>query len=150
MPLKTDRTLCTAKEAAEIFGCTAGRIRQLKIAGELWSHLLDGHLLVFDLDEIRSKAQKPVARGRPRRNAVDNTRYKWVSVAEACDLAGCSGGWRRHLLREGKLPSSIRLDGWTWMIDRQDAINLRSTLSARSIGSRESKPAQPRKRRKTS
>ena len=73
---------------------------------------------------------------------------RWVSVIEACDLAGCSEGWMRHLLREGKLPG-IQFNGWTWMIDRKEAIALRSTLSARSIGSRGSRPAQPRKRHKT-
>jgi len=73
---------------------------------------------------------------------------RWVSVIEACDLAGCSEGWIRHLLREGKLPG-IQFNGWTWMIDRKEAIALRSTLSARSIGSRETRPAQPRKRHKT-
>ena len=74
MSLKTDRTLCTAKEAAKIFGCTAGRIRQLKIAGEVWSHLIGGHLLVFDLDEIKSKGKQPVARGRPRGSAPKSKR----------------------------------------------------------------------------
>jgi len=73
---------------------------------------------------------------------------KYVSVAEACDLAGCTDGWIRHLLREGKL-SGIQFNGWTWMIDRKEAIALLSTLSARSIGSRETRPAQPRKRHKT-
>jgi len=74
MSLKTDRTLCTAKEAAEIFGCTAGRIRQLKIAGEVWSHLIGGHLLVFDLDEIKSKGKQPVSRGRPRGSMLKRKR----------------------------------------------------------------------------
>lgn len=73
---------------------------------------------------------------------------KYVSVAEACDLAGCTDGWIRHLLREGKL-SGIQFNGWTWMIDRKEAVALRSTLSARSIGSRDTRPARPRKRHKT-
>ena len=79
---------------------------------------------------------------------MDTHDNKYVSVAEACDLAGRTDGWIRHLLREGKL-SGIQFNGWTWMIDRKEAIALRSTLSARSIGSRDSRPAQPRKRHKT-
>ena len=73
---------------------------------------------------------------------------KYVSVAEACRLAGCTDGWIRVLLREGKL-GGFQLNGWTWLIERRDAIALRATLSARSNGKREPKPAQPRKRNKT-
>ena len=74
MTLKTTRTLCSTKEAAEIYGCTMGRIRQLARAGELWSQHVTARALVLDLAEITAKAQKPVTTGRPRRNAIGNTR----------------------------------------------------------------------------
>ena len=74
---------------------------------------------------------------------------KWVSVAEACEIAGCTEGWIRYLLREGKL-AGIQFNGWTWMIERKGAVALRCTLSARSIGNRESVPARSGKRNKKS
>ena len=45
---------------------------------------------------------------------------KWVSVAEACDLAGCTDGWIRHLLRAGRL-GGFQVNEWTWMVDRSEA-----------------------------
>ena len=69
MSLKTDRTLCTAKEAAKIFGCTVGRIGQLAHAGEIWSFRMTSRFAVLDLDEITKKAKEPVTRGRPRSGA---------------------------------------------------------------------------------
>jgi len=66
MPLKTDRRLCSTREAADIFGCTMGRIRQLARAGELWSDLLHDRALVYDLDEVRKKAKIKPQTGRPR------------------------------------------------------------------------------------
>lgn len=56
---------------------------------------------------------------------------KWVTVAEAVDLAGCTDGWIRHLLREGKL-AGFQLNEWTWMVDRAGAVALRQHLSSRS------------------
>lgn len=56
---------------------------------------------------------------------------KWVTVAEAVDLAGCTDGWIRHLLREGKL-AGFQLNEWTWMVDRAGAVALRHLLSSRS------------------
>ena len=67
MTLRTTRTLCSTKEAAVIYGCTMGRIRQLARAGEIWSQHLTERALVLDLEEIKAKAKKPIARGRPRK-----------------------------------------------------------------------------------
>jgi hypothetical protein len=74
---------------------------------------------------------------------------KWVSVSEACDLAGCTDGWIRHLLREGKL-SGFQVNEWTWMVDRAEAVALRKNLSSRSNAAKDkpSKPA-PKRRRKS-
>ena len=74
MTLKTDKTLCSTKEAAEILGCTVSRIRQMARAGELWSQNISQRAAVLDLAEIKAKALKPVTRGRPRRNAIGDTR----------------------------------------------------------------------------
>ena len=52
-----------------IYGCTMGRIRQLARAGEIWSQHLTERALVLDLEEIKAKAKKPIARGRPRKQA---------------------------------------------------------------------------------
>jgi len=56
------RTLCTCREAAEILGCTMGRIRQLcrpQTDGQpaLWSTKLTDRALVLDLDEVKNLAK---------------------------------------------------------------------------------------------
>ena len=68
MPLKTTKTLCSTKEAAKIFGCTMGRIRQMARAKVIWSQHLTERALVLDLEEIKTKAKKPAPTGRPRKN----------------------------------------------------------------------------------
>jgi len=69
MSLKTTRTLCSTREAAKIYGCTMGRIRQMARAGHIWSQHLTERALVLDLEEIKTKAKKPAATGRPRKHA---------------------------------------------------------------------------------
>ena len=69
MTLKTTRTLCSTKEAAKIYGCTVGRIRQMARAGQIWSQNISERAAVLDLEEIKAKAKKPIARGRPRKHA---------------------------------------------------------------------------------
>ena len=73
---------------------------------------------------------------------------KWVSVSEACKLAGCTDGWIRHLLREGKL-GGFQVNEWTWMVDRAEAVALRKNLSSRSNAAKDkpSKPATKRRRK---
>lgn len=73
---------------------------------------------------------------------------KWVSVSEACELAGCTDGWIRHLLREGKL-GGFQVNEWTWMVDRAEAVALRKNLSSRSNAAKDkpSKPATKRRRK---
>ena len=57
------RTLCTCREAAEILGCTMGRIRQLcrepEGGGEpqLWSSKLGARALVLDLEQVKRLAK---------------------------------------------------------------------------------------------
>lgn len=73
---------------------------------------------------------------------------KWVSVAEACEIAGCTDGWIRHLLRSGKLDGH-QVNQWMWLVDKKAAERLRSTLSSRSHAGRERRAssATPRRRK---
>ena len=75
---------------------------------------------------------------------------KWVSVSEACELAGCTDGWIRHLLREGKL-DGFQVNDWTWMVSRAQAVALRGSLTSRSNAAKDkpSKPSQKRRPRKS-
>lgn len=71
---------------------------------------------------------------------------KLVSVSEACDIAGCTDGWIRHLLREGRL-GGFQVNGWTWMVNRCDAVALRESLSSRSNAAKQAKPSKPSPKR---
>lgn len=50
------RTLISCREAAEILGCTMGRIRQLARNSQIWSRRLGARSLVFDRDEVKRLA----------------------------------------------------------------------------------------------
>ena len=71
----------------------------------------------------------------------------WLTVEEAVALIGCTDGWVRHLLREGKL------EGWragerAWLVSRESAIKARRNLTTRSIAKKGDKPSRPTRRRK--
>jgi excisionase family DNA binding protein len=79
--------------------------------------------------------------------AVASPDREWITVAEAAALAGCTQGWVRLLLGDG------RLAGWkagarAWLIRRSDAEALKGTLTVRSVGRRDA-PKKPAKRKKT-
>jgi len=79
--------------------------------------------------------------------AVASPDREWITVAEAAALAGCTEGWLRLLLGDG------RLAGWkagarAWLIRRTDAEALKGTLTSRSVGRRDA-PKKPAKRKKT-
>jgi hypothetical protein len=65
---KPGREYISTREAADVFGCTMGRIRQLALAGELWSGLVHGRALVYDKAEVEEKAKRLPSTGRPRKN----------------------------------------------------------------------------------
>lgn len=50
------RTLISCREAAEILGCTMGRIRQMARKSQLWSSRLGARSLVLDRDEVKRLA----------------------------------------------------------------------------------------------
>jgi hypothetical protein len=58
-----NRTLCSCREAAEILGCTMGRVRQLcrkqpdGSAPVLWSKKLGPRALVLDEDQVKKFAK---------------------------------------------------------------------------------------------
>lgn len=64
---KPGRIYITTREAADIFGCSMGRIRQLALAGELWCDHVHGRALVYDKAEVERKAKIIPATGRPRK-----------------------------------------------------------------------------------
>jgi hypothetical protein len=69
MPFKPDpkKTYISTREAADLFGCTMGRIRQLALAGDLWCGHLHDRALVYDMDEVKRKAKEKPTTGRPRK-----------------------------------------------------------------------------------
>lgn len=89
---------------------------------------------------------------------------EWLSVAKAAEVAGCSEQYIRrdlleHLVRdEGGPPSGRtsggRLEGWlvngrAWLVSRQSALALRSSLTSRAGLHRRAKiRASPRKCRR--
>lgn len=72
----------------------------------------------------------------------------WLTVEEAVALIGCTDGWVRHLLREG------RLEGWragerAWLVRRESAIEARRNLTTRSNAKKTERSPKPRRRRKS-
>jgi excisionase family DNA binding protein len=70
----------------------------------------------------------------------------WLTVSEAAKQAGCTVGWVRLLLGDG------RLKGWkagerAWLIHKTDVETLKKSLTTRSVGRRETKPVSPKKRK---
>lgn len=63
---KPGRVYISTREAADIFGCSMGRIRQLALAGELWCDHLHDRALVYDKAEVETKAKQIPPTGRPR------------------------------------------------------------------------------------
>lgn len=54
-PTKRRRVL--TREAAEIYGCTMGRLRQMANAGTVWSEKVGPRALAFDADELKRLAK---------------------------------------------------------------------------------------------
>jgi excisionase family DNA binding protein len=73
---------------------------------------------------------------------------KWLTVEEAVALIGCTDGWVRHLLREGKL-IGWRAGERAWLVRRDSAVEARGNLTSRSNAKKGERAAKPRRRRKT-
>lgn len=60
--------LVSVSEAAEILGCTEGRIHQLLRAGTLPGKKLNERAWAINRADIESLAETPQTRGRPRKH----------------------------------------------------------------------------------
>jgi excisionase family DNA binding protein len=81
--------------------------------------------------------------------AVASPDKEWITVAEAVKLCGCTEGYIRRLL----VAEDSRLTGWkagerAWLVKRADVVALKASLSTRSVGRRDEKPAAPKPSRK--
>lgn len=79
---------------------------------------------------------------------IDSGEY--LTVAEAVEVMGCTEGWIRHLLGEGKLPGARRIGLRVWLIPTAAAKAARDGLSTRSVGKKHlaKRPASARKKAK--
>lgn len=59
---------------------------------------------------------------------------EYLTVAEAVEVMGCSEGWVRTLLGEGKLPGARRIGQRVWLIPTAAAREARDGLTTRSAG----------------
>lgn len=77
---------------------------------------------------------------------IDSGEY--LTVAEAVEVMGCTEGWIRHLLGEGKLPGARRIGLRVWLIPTAAAKAARDGLSTRSVGKKHlaKRPAAKRKK----
>ena len=56
--IKTNRRLCSTREAAQALGVTMGRVRQMLLAGTIWSAKISDKATVCDADEIERIAKQ--------------------------------------------------------------------------------------------
>lgn len=75
---------------------------------------------------------------------------EYLTVAEAVEVMGCSEGWVRTLLGEGKLPGARRIGQRVWVIPASSAKAARDGLTSRSVGKKHlaKRPADKRKKPK--
>jgi excisionase family DNA binding protein len=75
---------------------------------------------------------------------------EYLTVTEAVELMGCTDGWVRILLREGKLPGARRIGQRVWLIPTSAAKEARDALTTRSVGKKHlaKRPAAKRKKAK--
>jgi hypothetical protein len=73
---------------------------------------------------------------------------KMLTVTETAKHMGCTDGWVRMLLLQGRLVGR-KFGERLWLIPLSAAEEAKGGLSVRSVGKREQKPTAPKKRRKT-
>lgn len=73
---------------------------------------------------------------------------EYLTVAEAVEVMGCTDGWVRILLREGRLPGARRIGQRVWLIPSAAALHARDTLTTRANGKKHlaKRPAAKRKK----
>lgn len=75
---------------------------------------------------------------------------EYLTVAEAVGVMGCSEGWVRTLLGEGKIKGARRIGKRVWLIPAVAAREVRDGLTTRSAGKKHlaKRPAAARKKTK--
>ena len=75
---------------------------------------------------------------------------EYLTVAEVVDVMGCTQGWIRHLLGEGKLPGARRFGQRVWLIPTAAAQQARDALTTRANAKKHlaKRPAAKRKKAK--
>lgn len=73
---------------------------------------------------------------------------EWLTVSEAVEYMGCTDGWVRVLLRDGKLPGAKRIGQRIWLIPVAAATEARDNLSTRA-NAKKHLAKRPAARRKT-
>lgn len=73
---------------------------------------------------------------------------EYLTVAEAVAVMGCSEGWVRTLLGEGKLKGARRIGQRVWLIPATAAREARDGLTTRSVGKKHlaKRPVSSRKK----
>lgn len=73
---------------------------------------------------------------------------EYLTVAETVEVMGCTDGWVRMLLRDGRLPGARRIGQRVWLIPAAAAREARDNLSTRSNAKRHlaKRPAAKRKK----
>lgn len=64
--IQSGAVFVSVDEAAEIMGCTAGRVRQMLRAGELEGHKVSERAWIVKRESAEKNAEKPDGSGRPR------------------------------------------------------------------------------------
>lgn len=74
---------------------------------------------------------------------------EYLTVSEAVDVMGCTDGWVRILLREGRLRGARRIGQRIWLIPTSAAKEARAALTTRSVGKKHlaKRPASSRKKK---
>jgi excisionase family DNA binding protein len=75
---------------------------------------------------------------------------EYLTVSEAVDVMGCTDGWVRILLRQGKIAGARRIGQRVWLIPTSAAEKARDALTSRSVGKKHlaKRPAVSRKKAK--
>lgn len=73
---------------------------------------------------------------------------EYLTVAEAVKVMGCTDGWVRILLREGRIHGARRIGQRVWLIPTSAAREARDALTTRSVGKKHlaKRPAADRKK----
>jgi excisionase family DNA binding protein len=134
----------TTNEAVDLMGCTEGWVRKLLRAGKIQGKKIGERCWLVPLAEVEEARKELTTRSVGKRGAalpeapqgemLDGVIY--LNVTEAADFMGCTVGWVRKLLLDGKIPGR-KLGKRLWLIPLPVLAETRKTLSSRSVGKRQ-------------